>query len=59
MGNKTSKENQDSQVALFEETIQYHLSRGNIDTANSLIEQAEIIKENRKMTYPEMRELIG
>ena len=59
MGNKTSKENQDSQVALFEEIIQYHLSRGNIDTANSLREQAEIIKENRKMTYPEMRELIG
>ena len=59
MGNKLSKDSQDSQVALFEEIIQYHISKGNIDTANSLREQAEIIKENRKMTYPEMRELMG
>ena len=58
MGNSFSN-NEKGEINLFEEIIENYRKKGNIEMVKNMEEQKQAILENRKMTYAEMRELMG
>jgi hypothetical protein len=51
--------NNDDGFKLFEEIIEDYRKKGNMEVVKDMEEQRDAILENRKMTYCEMRELMG
>jgi hypothetical protein len=59
MGNSFCIDNNDDGFKLFEEIIENHRKKGNMEVVKDMEEQRQAILENRRMTYCEMRELMG
>ena len=59
MGNSFCIDNNNDGFKLFEEMIENYRKKGNIEMVKNMEEQKQAILENRKMTYAEMRELMG
>jgi hypothetical protein len=59
MGNSFCIDNNNDGFKLFEEIIENYRKKGNIEMVKNMEEQKQAILENRKMTYAEMRELMG
>ena len=47
------------EVVLLDKMIEYHQSKGNNELVDNMKKQKEAIIKNKKMTYAEMRELMG